>query len=58
MTPKDASYFMLRAEQERNRAETCCDPAVAAAHRALSKRYVKLVDEADAISAKPLESHV
>ena len=54
MTPEDTSYFMIRAEQERDRARTCSDPAVAAAHRTLARRYGQLINEADSRQLEPI----
>lgn len=54
MTPEDTSYFMIRAEQERDRALTCSDPAVAAAHRTLARRYGQLINEADSRQFEPI----
>ena len=47
MTPEDVSYFMMRAELERKRAQACRDPAVAAAHHALAQRYMQAMHEAE-----------
>ena len=47
MSTEDRIYFVRRAAEEAELAETAADPCAAEAHRALQRKYVELAAVGD-----------
>ena len=47
MSTEDRIYFVRRAAEEAELAETAADPCAAEAHRALQRKYVEMASVGD-----------